>query len=95
MFHNWSDDAVAKILKKTAEAMERGYSKLLIVDIVLPPTGASAMQSAMDVQMMANFSAHERTEANSAELLSDAGLKIIKIWEDGRRYECLIEAELA
>ncbi len=75
--------------------MKEGYSRVLIQEIVLPVAGATAVQSTMDVQMMANLSAYERTEAMWASLINDAGLKIIKIWKDGRGNEGLVEAELA
>ncbi|KAF2964871.1 hypothetical protein GQX73_g8704 [Xylaria multiplex] len=95
VFHDWPDSVAIQILKNTAEAMTKGYSRLLIVDIVVPVTGASAIQSAMDVEMMALLSSHERTEAMWTKLISDAGLKLIKIWHDGRGNEGLVEAELA
>ncbi|KAK6834527.1 S-adenosyl-L-methionine-dependent methyltransferase [Apiospora arundinis] len=37
VFHDWSDEMSLVILKHTATAMKRGYSRLLIVDVVLPP----------------------------------------------------------
>ncbi|KAI0532146.1 putative O-methyltransferase [Xylaria digitata] len=95
VFHDWPDGVAIQILKNTAKAMTKGYSRLLIVDIVVPVTGASAIQSAMDVEMMALLSSHERTEAMWTKLISDAGLKLIKIWHDGRGNEGLVEAELA
>ncbi|KAI8631284.1 S-adenosyl-L-methionine-dependent methyltransferase [Xylariaceae sp. FL1651] len=95
VFHDWPDTTALQVLKNTAEAMKKGYSKLLIVDIVLPPVGATAIQAAMDVQMMAIVSAYERTEAMWNNLMNSAGLKIIKIWEDGHGNESLVEAELA
>ncbi|KAI0100275.1 putative O-methyltransferase [Nemania sp. FL0031] len=95
VFHDWSDDVSTQILRNVAAVMESGYSKVLIVEMVLPPTGASVIQSGMDVEMMALVSGRERTEDMWTKLINDSGLRIIKIWEDGRRNECLIEAELA
>ncbi|TRX95590.1 hypothetical protein FHL15_003548 [Xylaria flabelliformis] len=95
VLHDWPDDTATQVLKNTAEAMIKGYSRLLIVDMVLPPTGISSIQAVMDVEMMANVGAYERTEAMWTKLINDAGLKIIKIWPDGRKNECLVEAELA
>ncbi|KAJ8126570.1 hypothetical protein O1611_g7070 [Lasiodiplodia mahajangana] len=95
VFHDWSDEVSTRILKNVTAVMKRGYSKVFIVDMVLPPTGASAIQSTMDVEMMAIVSGWERTEDMWTKLINDAGLRVIKIWEDGRRNECLIEAELA
>lgn len=95
VFHDWPDSVATKMLKNVAAVMRKGYSKLLIVDIVLPPTGASAIQSTMDVEMMAILSAYERTEYMFTKLINDAGLRIVKIWKDGRGNECLVETELA
>ncbi|KAK8066480.1 hypothetical protein PG997_013227 [Apiospora hydei] len=94
VFHDWSDDKSLVILKHTAAAMKPGYSRLLIADVVLPPTGASAFQAAMDVSMMGLLSAKERTQGMWEELLSGAGFKILKIWKDPKQYESVIEAEL-
>lgn len=82
------------ILKHTADAMKPGYSRLLIVDVVLPPTGASAVQAGLDVSMMGLLSAKERTHRMWEELLSGAGLRILKIWKDPKRLESVIEIEL-
>lgn len=75
--------------------MKKGYSKLLICDVVIPPTGASAYQAGMDLNMMSVVSAYERTEAQWRKLINDAGYKVIKIWMDPRGYEGVVEAELA
>ncbi|KAK8038027.1 hypothetical protein PG994_014794 [Apiospora phragmitis] len=94
VFHDWTDEMSLVILKHTAAAMKPGYSRLLIVDVVLPPTGASAFQAGMDVTMMGLLSAKERTQRMWEELLSGAGFRILKIWRDPKRYESVIEAEL-
>ncbi|KAI0966246.1 putative O-methyltransferase [Xylaria arbuscula] len=95
VFHDWPDNTATQILKRTAEVMRKGYSKVLIQDMVLPLTGATAIQTTMDVEMMALVSAQDRTEAQWAKLVDDAGLRLIKIWKDGRGMEGLVEAELA
>ncbi|POR39371.1 Atr12 [Tolypocladium paradoxum] len=95
VFHDWEHDKALEILKNIVPAMKKGYSKVLICDIVLPATGASAMQAIMDVAMMVVLAAHERTQAEWEKLLGDAGLKVTKLWPDPRGYETLIEAELA
>lgn len=76
-------------------AMVKGYSKLLIYDIVLPPVGASISQTTMDVEMMSLLSASERTQDAWQKLLTDAGFKIINFWPDPQEYEMIIEAEIA
>lgn len=73
--------------------MKPGYSRVLINDIVIPSTGASCYQAAMDCLVL-QASANERTEAVWNKVIQDAGLKLIKIHPDGRGYESIIEAEL-
>lgn len=94
VFHDWSDEMSLVILKHTAVAMKHGYSRLLIVDVVLPPTGASAFQAGMDVSMMGILSSKERTQGMWEKLLSGAGFRILEIWKDPKQYESVIEAEL-
>ncbi|KAI6091657.1 putative O-methyltransferase [Hypoxylon rubiginosum] len=95
VFHDWSDEVAIKILRNIVPAMKKGYSKLLICDIVIPPTGASIIQSVMDVNMMSLLSAYERTEAMWRKLINEAGFNITGIWKDPRDFEAVIEAELA
>ncbi|KAI0189065.1 putative O-methyltransferase [Astrocystis sublimbata] len=95
VIHDWSEDRARLILENTVNAMKKGYSKLLINEIVMPRTGASLTQTAMDTQLMALCSSYERTEPMWTSLLQAAGLKIVKIWPDGRGHESVIEAELA
>ncbi|OAQ62672.1 O-methyltransferase [Pochonia chlamydosporia 170] len=94
VLHDWSDKVSIDILKNVAAAMKPGYSKVLIHDIVLPATGTTCYQAALDCLVM-QASANERTEAVWNKVLAEAGLKLLKLWPDGRGYESLIEAELA
>ncbi|KAG0153524.1 hypothetical protein PDIDSM_2177 [Penicillium digitatum] len=95
VLHDWPDDKAKKLLVNTKDAMVKGYSKLLIYDVVLPPTGASSNQATMDVEMMSILSASERTQGTWIKLLTDAGLKIVNFWPDPQQYEMVIEAEIA
>lgn len=95
ILHDWPNAEAIQILTHTKNAMTKGYSKLFIYDIVVPPTGASISQTTMDVQMMSLLSASERTESQWEELLSSAGFRIVKFWPDPQEYEMLIEAEIA
>ncbi|CAG7917733.1 unnamed protein product [Penicillium olsonii] len=95
VLHDWPDDKANQLLVNTRNAMTKGYSKLFVYDIVLSSTGASISQTTMDVQMMSLLSASERTQAHWGKLLSNAGLKIVKVWPDPQQYEMIIEAEIA
>lgn len=93
VLHDWSDETSVKILKQVAAVMKPGYSKVLINDIVIPTTGTSCYQAALDCLVL-QASANERTEAVWNKVIEEAGLKLVKIWPDGRGYESVIEAEL-
>ncbi|KAJ5459556.1 S-adenosyl-L-methionine-dependent methyltransferase [Penicillium daleae] len=95
VLHDWPDDKARLLLENTRDAMTKGYSKLLVYDIVLPPTGASISQSTMDVNMMSLLSASERTQGAWEKLLTESGFKIVKFWPDPQQYEMIIEAEIA
>lgn len=94
VLHDWPYEASKRLLENTRDAMKKGYSKLFIYDIVLPPTGASISQATMDVNMMQLLSASERTQAEWEKLLDDSGFDIIKFWPDPQQYEMVIEAEV-
>jgi hypothetical protein len=95
VLHDWPDDKATQLLQNTRDAMVKGYSKLFIYDIVLPPTGASISQTTMDVEMMSLLSASERTKSAWEKLLAGAGFTIVNFWPDPQEYEMLIEAEIA
>lgn len=78
-----------------AEACERGYTKILLYEVVLPPKGATALMSSVDLLLMTLCSAFERKEAAWHDLCKQAGLKIVKIWSHPRAVESVIEIELA
>lgn len=75
--------------------MEKGYSKLLINENVIPDKGAHWVSTGLDLLMMSVFAASERSERNWRSLLESAGFKITKIWTYEPGTESLIEAELA
>ncbi|KAK6199003.1 hypothetical protein LQW54_010201 [Pestalotiopsis sp. IQ-011] len=93
--HDWSDADCLRIFQNITPAMKRGYSKILIYEVVLPPKGANGIQAAMDGIMMLLLSSMERTEQHWAELLGQAGLKIVDIFRRPGASESVIEAELA
>lgn len=95
ILHDWPDKAAAQILAHVKTAMRKGYSKLLISDIVVSDTGATSSETSFDIQMMALLSGVERTESEWTHLLSESGFGILKIWKHPRRLDAIIEAEVA
>lgn len=94
IFHDWPDADCIKILKRTAEAMTPGYSKLLLSEFILPASNTPLYPALLDINMMAVLNGMERTEAQFSELLDAAGLKVIKFWTVGPEVEGLVEAVL-
>ncbi|CAI7671286.1 unnamed protein product [Penicillium pancosmium] len=92
IFHDWPDRICQKILMNTVSAMKPGYSSVIIIDFVLPDTNVPRMQAAMDIQMMSIGAGVERSEQQWRELLLNAGLEIIGIWNVSPNMESIIEA---
>jgi O-methyltransferase domain len=96
VLHDWSDDVCMSIPTHITAAMKPGYSKLLINENVLPPTGQYWEAATLDMAMLTLFCSKERTEADWHHLLEKmAGLKIVKIWAGSKGVESLIESELS
>ena len=95
VLHDWPDEKCAEILANLKSAMTPKYSKLLINEFVIPETGAHWISTAIDIFMMAIYSAGERREQNWRRMLEGVGFKIINIWNPEPGSESLIEAEVA
>lgn len=74
--------------------MVKGYSKLLINDMVVPETRAPFFVAGMDVAMMTLLCGMERTKTQWHDLLQSVGLKIVHIWQVSVDAESIIETEL-
>lgn len=92
IFHDWPDYICQKILLNTVSAMDEEYSRIIIVDFVLPDTDTPLMQASLDIQMMSIGSGIERSEQQWRELLNEAGLEITGIWSKSPGMESVIEA---
>lgn len=74
ILHNWPTDKCKIILEQLREALAPD-SVILVDDIVVPPTGSHWYATHMDLMMLTNLGAIERSEAQFAELFDSAGLK--------------------
>lgn len=96
VLHDWPDDRCVEIVGRIVEAMEPGYSRLIVNEHVIPPVGASWEATFADIYMMGLFGSRERTEGDWRELLEGrCGLKIRGIWNPGNGVEGVIECEVA
>ena len=96
VFHNWPSNACRQIIANTLPAMTPNFSRVIIVDQVVPNSGASAFTAFMDISMMA-FGGMERTKKQWRELLESAGLTIVRIESpssDSLSRDSVIEAML-
>ncbi|KAI9686700.1 MAG: hypothetical protein M1822_002759 [Bathelium mastoideum] len=76
--HDWPDKEATILLRRTAEAMKSGYSRLLIEDHVLVDHDTPLWQSASDMLLMLNLSGIEQTHQQWIDLLASAHLKIVQ-----------------
>lgn len=95
VLHNWPDSKCKDILSNLKPALAKGYSKLLINEVVIPNKGAPAVSTGLDLLLMAVSSSGHRTEKNWQELLDWAGFRLVKVWAFEPGMESLIEAEVA
>ncbi|KAJ5704304.1 hypothetical protein N7493_011442 [Penicillium malachiteum] len=94
VLHDWSDETCQLILRRLVDAMTPGYSKLLINENVVPDIGAHCQATSLDLIMLADLGARERTEKQWREVIAPTGLVISKIWTPVNSAESLIECEL-
>lgn len=89
-----SDDACRRILNNILPAMQKGYSKIIIKELMVPDNNAPWAFTAMDVNVMQSLSGQERTEAQFRNLLESVGLKVEGIWRHEKALDVVIEAVL-
>ncbi|MCJ1310764.1 hypothetical protein MMC25_004431 [Agyrium rufum] len=92
VIQNWQDAKCLQIFRHTIAAMKKGYSRIIINEMVVPDIGAGVHQSNVDFTMMSCLSAMERTENDWHNLLGSVGLRVLNIWTLNDRTESIIEA---
>jgi O-methyltransferase domain/Dimerisation domain len=75
ILHDWNDEQCLTILRNCRKAMETD-GRLLIVEMVLPPGDAPHPGKILDMVMLVVVGGVERTEAEYATLLSEAGFRL-------------------
>ncbi|KAL4902915.1 hypothetical protein BDW74DRAFT_186579 [Aspergillus multicolor] len=95
ILHDWSDENGIKILQNLVPALKKGYSRVLLNEIVVSEEKPTLAATNMDLMMLAHFAVRERTEKEWGDILAAAGLRIVKIWMYPGVAESVIEAELA
>lgn len=78
IIHDWDDDRAVEILSRCREAMT-SVSKLLLIEIVLPPAGVPSFGKLLDLEMLVIAGGQERTEREYCNLLGQAGLQLKQV----------------
>ncbi|MFF0001166.1 methyltransferase [Streptomyces avermitilis] len=81
VLHDWDDEQCVAILRTCREAMAEA-ARILIVEIVAPPvvdTGTDPFLAVSDLNLLILTRGRERTEAEFADLLASAGLRLVGI----------------
>ncbi|KAJ0312451.1 hypothetical protein COL5a_002135 [Colletotrichum fioriniae] len=91
ILHDWSDAPARKILEMQKDAMTPGFSRLLVHDNIVETALAHPQTTAFDIQMMAMVAGQERTEEQWKELITSAGLRVVKIWKLKSAVHSVIE----
>ncbi len=95
ILHDWSDEDGVKILQNLVPALKRGYSRVLLNEIVVSEERPTLAATNMDLMMLAHFAVRERTEKEWRDILAQAGLRVVRVYTYPGVAESLIEAELA
>ncbi|KAI0141804.1 putative hydroxyindole O-methyltransferase [Xylariaceae sp. FL1272] len=95
ILHDWDDADGVRILENLKPALQRGYSRVLLNEIVLSEDHPTLAATSMDMMMLAHFAVRERTEADWKSILERAGLRVSGIYAYPGSAESVIEAKLA
>jgi hypothetical protein len=80
---DWSDHECRKVLRNTIPALAKGTSRILLIELVLPPTNPPLWGSLMDITMM-KYSGMVRKESQWRALVESVGLTLEKVWYGGK-----------
>jgi len=95
ILHDWPESDAKLILRNLAKAMKPGYSTLYLNELVLPDRHCPPQTSAIDICMLVELGARERTVSDWTELLASEGLKVVDVFSQPTAERSVIQAELA
>ncbi len=77
IIHDWDDEHALKILRNCRAAS--GSSKLLIIEMIVPPGNDPALVKLLDLEMLLFPGGLERTEEQYRRLLASAGFELTRV----------------
>ncbi|KAJ5915994.1 O-methyltransferase family 2 [Penicillium tannophilum] len=92
ILHDWSDENGRAILTHIVDAMQPGYSRLIIHESILPDLECDLPSVCMSIMMMVQVAAFERSEKQWRDLLNSVGLTNINFFHPPGSGEGIIEA---
>ncbi|KAB8276627.1 O-methyltransferase-domain-containing protein [Aspergillus minisclerotigenes] len=95
ILHDWRDEQAHSILSHIVDAMEPGYSKLIINDQIIPDRDCDFATACISIMMMLQVGAFERTEKQWRALLTSVGLKDVSFYQPPGNGEGIIVATKA
>jgi hypothetical protein len=78
VIHDWSDDDALRILKRCRQAI-KDDGRLLLVEMILKPSGEPDPGTFGDVLMLTLVGGRERTESDFRALLLKAGFELLRV----------------
>jgi hypothetical protein len=78
VIHDWGDADSIQILRNVRNVIAAD-GKLLLVEMVLPERASSHFGMMLDLEMLINVGGRERTRADFARVLSEAGFKLSNV----------------
>jgi predicted O-methyltransferase YrrM len=83
VLHNWSDEQASKILRRCRAAVKPG-GRVVIIDDIIGEGNGPQIGKFLDLQMLVILGGRERTAAQWATLLGDAGFRMTTTKVDPR-----------
>lgn len=93
IIHNWDDARAVRILRNCRQAMAPG-GRVLVVEMLIPEGNDRHFGKPTDMVMLVALGGSERTRAQYASLMSQAGLELTAVVPSPYRM-CVLEARAA
>lgn len=79
IIHDWDDARALTILKNCAGAMRGRDGKVILLEMPVGPANEPGLAKWIDLEMLTIAGGRERTEAEYADLLAKAGLRLARV----------------